>query len=228
MAKRTRGRKTLRRSKKHSRRNQKLRGGSAYEVGSAPLSYSLADGWSSKMSLNQGDDYFKYHADQHGGGALMGSNFQQVLSGQPLLSGAAASSARVDGLDNAIAYSAQFKDAHPPALVGNRIAMPETTPQKGGKRRRSGKKAAKKSKKSKKASKKASKKSKKASKKSKKVRKTVRRRRQGGGSLGYASVNAPGLLLPTKSMYDDAGLNPEFRGAAAEYWSAEQRDAIQG
>jgi hypothetical protein len=104
----------------------------------------------------------------------------------------------------------------PPALVGNRIVLPETTPQqqqKGGRRnrRKSGKKGGKKSKKSK---------------KSKKT--TRRRRRQGGGSLGFASVNAPGLLLPTQAMYDNAGLNPEFRGAAAEYWSADQRDAIQG
>ena len=144
---------------------------------------------------------------------LSGADYQKALTGEPFLSGAAAASARVEGLDNAIRYSAQFKDAMPPALVGNQIVMPETTPQqqKGGKRRRSGKKGGKKSKKSK---------------KSKKVRKTVRRRRQGGGSLGFASVNAPGLLLPTKSMYDDAGLNPEFRGAAAEYWSADQRDAV--
>jgi hypothetical protein len=166
------------------------------------------------MSLGQGEDYFKYHADQHGGAVLGGADYNKALTGEPFLSGAAAASARVEGLNNAIAYSAQFKDAMPPALVGNQIVAPGTTPQqqqKGGKRRRSGKKGGKKSK------------------KSKKVRKTVRRRRrQGGGSLGFASVNAPGLLLPNKTMYDNAGLNPEFRGAAAEYWSAEQRDAIQG
>jgi hypothetical protein len=169
------------------------------------------------MSLGQGEDYFKYHADQHGGGALMGANYEQALTGQPLLSGAAAASARVDGINNAITYSAQFKDAMPPALVNNSIVMPETTPQqqqqqKGGRRnrRRSGKKGRK-------------------SKKSKKSKRRIsRRRRQGGGSLGFASVNSPGLLLPNKAMYDDAGLNPEFRGAAAEYWSADQRDAIQG
>jgi hypothetical protein len=34
-------------------------------------------------------------------------------------------------------------------------------------------------------------------------------------------------LLPTKQMYDNAGLNPEFRGAAAEYMDAAARDAIQ-
>jgi hypothetical protein len=166
------------------------------------------------MSLGQGGDYFKYHADQHGGGGLLsGADYNKALTGQPLLSGAAADSARVNGLNAAITYSAQFKDAYPPALVDNRIVMPETTPQqqKGGKRRRSGKKGGKKSKKAK---------------KSKKVKKTVRRRRQGGGSLGFASVNAPGLLLPNKTRYDDAGLNPEFRGAAAEYWSADQRDAV--
>jgi len=161
------------------------------------------------MSLGQGGDYFKYHADQHGGGGLLsGADYNKALTGEPFLSGAAAASARVEGLNNAITYSAQFRDAMPPALVNNSIVMPETTPQqqqKGGRRsRRSGKK----------------------SKKSKKVKKTVRRRRQGGGSLGFASVNSPGLLLPNKAMYDDAGLNPEFRGAAAEYWSADQRDAV--
>jgi hypothetical protein len=190
------------------------------ELRGAALSYSLADGWSSKMSLNQGTDYFKYHADQHGG-ALEGGPFPGAVDGTPFLSGPAVASARVQGINDAIAYSAQFKDPQPPALVGNQIATAGITPQKGGKKRRS-------SKMSKKSSKKASKKT---SKKSNKRRSTKNHKRsmRGGGMppLGFDTVTANGLLLPNKQMYDNAGLNPEFRGAAAEYYDARQRDLIQ-
>lgn len=185
------------------------------ELRGASLSYSLADGWSSKMSLNQGTDYFKYHADQHGG-ALEGGEFPKVLSGEPFLSGPAVASARVQGLNDAIAYSAQFKDPQPHALQGNQIATAGITPQKGGRKRRSSKK---------------SKKSKKAHKHGKRRCTKNHRRRgmRGGGmpALGFDTVTANGLLLPNKQMYDNAGLNPEFRGAAAEYMDAAARDAIQ-
>jgi hypothetical protein len=187
------------------------------ELRGASLSYSLADGWSSKMSLNQGTDYFKYHADQHGG-ALEGGPFPGAVDGAPFLSGPAVASARVQGLNDAIAYSAQFKDPQPPALVGNQIATAGITPQKGGKKRRS-------SKKSKKASKKAHKHGK------RRCTKNHRRGMRGGSlgmpPLGFDKVTANGLLLPNKQMYDEAGLNPEFRGAAAEYMDAAARDAIQ-
>jgi len=185
------------------------------ELRGAALSYSLADGWSSKMSLNQGTDYFKYHADQHGG-ALEGGPFPGAVDGTPFLSGPAVASARVQGINDAIAYSAQFKDPQPPALVGNQIATAGITPQKGGKKRRS-------SKKSKKASKKAHKHGK------RRCTKNHRRRGMRGGGmppLGFDTVTANGLLLPNKQMYDNAGLNPEFRGAAAEYMDAAARDAL--
>jgi len=189
-----------------------MRGGAGYQVGPpASVKYSLADGWSSKASLGQGEDYFKYHADQHGGAALGGAEYPLALADKHLLSGDTAASARVNGLDAAITYSAQFKDDYPKAMVPHhRIPLPGTT-QRGGRRRRSVKN---------------NKKNGKNSKKSKKSRRP--RRRQGGGMhpLEFASVKAPGLLLPNKTMYDNAGLNPEFRGAAAEYWSADQRDAV--
>lgn len=191
-----------------------MRGGMP-ELRGAALSYSLADGWSSKMSLNQGTDYFKYHADQHGG-ALEGGPFPGAVDGTPFLSGPAVASARVQGINDAIAYSAQFKDPQPPALVGNQIATAGITPQKGGKKRRS-------SKKSKKASKKAHKHGK------RRCTKNHRRRGMRGGGmppLGFDTVTANGLLLPNKQMYDNAGLNPEFRGAAAEYMDAAARDAL--
>ena len=218
MAKPRSSRKSLRRtkrkgSKNHRKSQRKMRGGMP-ELRGAPLSYSLADGWSSKMSLNQGTDYFKYHADQHGG-ALEGGEFPKVLSGEPFLSGPAAASARVQGINDAIRYSAQFKDPYPAALDGNQIATAGITPQKGGKKRRSSKK---------------SKKSKKAHKHGKRrCTKNHRRGMRGGGmpALGFDTVTANGLLLPNKQMYDEAGLNPEFRGAAAEYYDAQQRDLIQ-
>ena len=219
MAKPRSSRKSLRRtrrkaSKKQRKSQRKLRGGNC-ELRGAPLSYSLADGWSSKMSLNQGTDYFKYHADQHGG-ALEGGPFPGAVDGTPFLSGPAVASARVQGLNDAIAYSAQFKDPYPAALDGNQIATAGITPQKGGRKRRSSKK---------------SKKSKKAHKHGKRRCTKNHRRRgmRGGGmpALGFDTVTANGLLLPNKQMYDNAGLNPEFRGAAAEYMDAAARDAIQ-
>ncbi len=49
----------------HVRRT--LRGGSNLGASAAPLQYSLAGDWSSKMAQGQGGDYLKYHVGQHGG-----------------------------------------------------------------------------------------------------------------------------------------------------------------
>ena len=58
--------------KRTHRRRTHRRGGAA--LNGAPVGYHLSGDWSSKMSLGQGADYFKYHEGQHGGAALgMGS-----------------------------------------------------------------------------------------------------------------------------------------------------------
>jgi hypothetical protein len=89
--------------------------------------------------------------------------------------------------------------------------------QAGGRKRRSRKasrKNRKASRKNRKASRKASRKNRKASRKNRKAsrknRKASRRnRRMNGGALGYASTDAPGMLL-TPAETARAGLNPEW------------------
>ena len=48
------------------------RGGGNLAADAAPLQYSLAGDWSSKMAQGQGGDYLKYHVGQHGGMAPVG------------------------------------------------------------------------------------------------------------------------------------------------------------
>ena len=51
------------------------------------------------------------------------------------------------------------------------------------------------------------------------------RKQRGGATLGFDSVSAPGLLLPTQSMYNQAGLNPQYYlGTSAEQMDATRRD----
>ena len=52
-------------------------------------------------------------------------------------------------------------------------------------------------------------------------------KQQGGAALGYNSVSAPGLLLPTQSMYNQAGLNPQYYlGTSTEQADAIARDQV--
>jgi hypothetical protein len=79
-------RRSMRRRVTH-KRSMRKRGGSG-----APVDYSLAGSWSSKMSLGQGTDFFKYHAGQHGGeapypGAVADSSLPASLRGPAHLSG---------------------------------------------------------------------------------------------------------------------------------------------
>jgi hypothetical protein len=192
-------------------------------LGSAPVNYDLARGWSSRASLAQGDDFTKYHAQQHGGSAP----FPAAVSGAPFLPPAGTAIAMTAPLDRALADVAGLKDPQPTLYVdaAGRMGAPTTqdspgaasmakgvpsvpASQAGGKRRKHGRKHGRKTHKGRKGS--------------RKHRRSHRRHR--GGGLGYAPVGAPGLLLPSKSMYDMAGLNPDYRGAATEYVMAEIRD----
>ena len=208
--------------KTHSRKQQQ-RGGMA------PVNYDLARGWSSRASLAQGDDFTKYHAQQHGGSAP----FPAAVSGAPFLPPAGTAIAMTASLDRALSDVAGLKDPQPtlyvdaagrtgapttqdsPGAASMAKGVPEVPPQAGG-RRKAGRKSHK------------GRKGVKSHKgvKGHKGRKhhTRRSRRHRGGGLGFAPVGAPGLLLPSKTMYDEAGLNPDYRGAAAEYVMAEIRD----
>ena len=182
-------RSSSKRSHRHSRRHRATRR-RRMNGGEAPLSYSLAGDWASKMSQAQGGDFFKYHAGQHGGAAPVSS------IGVPVLAAGMAGPAMMTGLDRAIADTAGMRD--PPY-----DAMPALPAQKvGGKRK--GRKA------SRKASRKAN-------------RKSLRKSKRRGGALGSAPVSAPGMLL-SNAAYSQAGLNPDYRGAATEYAMASVRD----
>lgn len=177
------------------RRTHRKRGGSDLPLRGAPTNYSLAGNWSSKMSLGQGEDFFKYHEGQHGGeapfpGAVTDSMLPAALRGP----------AHIAGIDKAIADVRPLRDDN----------------QTGGRRRRHSKRrhsTKRKSHKKHKGGKRTGKKS---------HRKSHRRHRRRGGALGYAPVSAPGMLLSGPRAYAEAGLNPEWK-TAVEFTDAKIR-----
>jgi len=171
--------------KKGSRRH--MRGGVA------PIAYSLAGDWSSKMSLGQGSDYQSYHVGQHGGSAP----FPAAVIGTPLIPTNMNGPAMTDGTLNAYKDIAGLRD--PPFDT----APPNANQSGAGRRRR---RTHKKSKKSRKSS-----------------RKARRHRMRGGTHLGYASVNTPGMLLSSAGAYSQAGLNPGYITGGLEAQMAAER-----
>jgi len=195
MAKSRRASRRSKKSRRHSRRNRRLRGGVA------PVGYDLAQEVMAK-SLQQGQQYAQYHAEQHGGSA----DYQQALSGQSMLSDSMKAPAMQDGPLSAYQQIQGMKDPSPAD-----IKMSEVTGQTGGRKRRGSRKGRK---------------SRKG--RSRKQRRQQRKQQQGGGygmpPLGYDSVNAPGLLL-SQDQYEQAGLNPRyFNGTSVEQIAAGWRD----
>lgn len=187
-----------RKGHKKMRTHRKQRGGDRLE--GAPLSYSLAGDWSSKMSLGQGEDFFKYHANQHGGAAP----YPMSVDGN-LLPTAMVGPSMSSGYYQAINDVAGLKDAMPTPNIPMPGVSAAPGAQSGGRKRRGRK----------------SKKSKRHGKK----RHCRSRKQRGGATLGFDSVSAPGLLLPTQSMYNQAGLNPQYYlGTSAEQMDATRRD----
>jgi hypothetical protein len=95
--------KHTRKHKAHRRRTHRRstrRRGGADALSGAPVGYHLSGNWSSKMSLGQGADYFKYHEGQHGGALGMGNYPEAVLS--PGLPAALRGPAHIGGIDKAI------------------------------------------------------------------------------------------------------------------------------
>lgn len=188
---------THKRSSTHRRRTHRRRGGSDLPLRGAPVNYSLAGNWSSKMSLGQGEDFFKYHEGQHGGEAPFPSAVTDSLLPGPLRG-----PAHIAGIDKAIADVRPLRDEN--QMGGRRRRRRSTKRKSHHKKRKGGKRTGKKS-------------HRKSSKKSHR-----RHRRRGGAALGYAPVSAPGMLLSGPKAYAEAGLNPEWK-TAVEFTDAKIR-----
>ena len=188
-------RKSHRKHKSQRRRQSRKEGGAM--LNGAPLSYSLANNWSSMRSQSQGGDFLKYHMGQHGG-ALAGASLSAIDSS--VLPSPMRGPAMLGGLDKAYADIAGLRD------------------QAGGKRRKNMKKHGgsrrKDSKRSKKngGSRRKSRKNggsrRKSSKKNGGSRRKRSTRRSKGGALGYAPVSE-GTMLLDSAAYQRAGLNPD-------------------
>jgi hypothetical protein len=189
-------RKAHRKHKSRRSRSRRSRGGAA--LSSAPLAYSLAGDWSSKMSAGQGGDYLKYHVGQHGG-ALAGAPLTAIDSSA--LPSALRGPAHIGGLDRAFSDVAGLRD------------------QAGGKRRRTRHK-----KHGKKHGKKSSKGGKRKSSKSSKRRRTCRTRKSNGGAIGYAPFGSASMLLDSAG-YSKAGLTPQW-SSGVEFDAAKQRQGL--
>ena len=196
---------TIRR-KNRDRRDRRTRRNRSRKGGEAPVNYSLSGDWSSRMSLGQGADYFKYHEGQHGGALGMGPYPGAVLS--PGLPQDLRGPAHVGGIDKAIADVRGLSDA-PTTMGGNR------------KNKSKKNKSSKRSKKNKSKKNKSSKRSKKN--KSRKNKRDRRNRRKRGGSLGFAPFPTQGMLLDSSKAYAQAGLNPEWKTDVA-FTDAKIRD----
>ena len=191
-------RKSHRKHKSH-RRHSRKEGGAM--LNGAPVSYSLSNDWSSKMSLGQGGDYLKYHVGQHGG-ALAGAPLSEMGSALP---SAMRGPAMLGGLDRAFNGIAGLKD------------------QAGGKRRKHSRRKHSRRKHSRRKHSRRKHSRRKHSRKnggSRRKRSTRKRstRRSKGGALGYAPISSASMLLDS-AAYSKAGLNPdsgvEFAAAAA-------------
>jgi len=82
-----------RRARHHHRKSHRRH----HRGGVAPVNYSLAGNWSSKMSMGQGGDYLKYHVGQHGGVAPFPGGVEHSM-----LPSALRQAAHVGGIDKAI------------------------------------------------------------------------------------------------------------------------------
>jgi len=177
------------RNKRANRRRTHRRRGGADALEGAPVKYSLAGSWPSRMSLGQGQDYFKYHVGQHGG-----SGYSYNHGGAPLdaigdsrLSDGLRSHAMLDGLDGAFKDISGLKD------------------QSGGRRRRRTRRKGKKH-----GKKRGGKRGKSHHKKHGKSHRS-RRTRKRGGDLGYSPFPGKGMLLDSSTAYAQAGLNPQWK-----------------
>lgn len=174
------------RRSRRANRTQRRRGG----ADGAPVSYSLAGSWPSRMSLGQGADYFKYHVGQHGGmgyDANMGGAPLKAIS-DSMLPQQLRMAAHIDGIDKAIADVRPLKDqmgGHQRRSVRRRNVKRKCWSRRNRKGNRKG------------------------------HRKSNRRTRRRGGSMGYAPFPNKGMLLDSSREYAQAGLNPQWKSDVA-------------
>lgn len=205
-------RKSHRKHKSHRRRHSRKEGGAM--LNGAPVSYSLSNDWSSKMSLGQGGDYLKYHVGQHGG-ALAGAPLSAI--GSSALPSSMSGPAMQNGIHQAYAAIAGLKDQ----AGGKRR---KNMKKHGGSRRKNSKKHGGSRRKSSKRSKKHGGSRRKSSKKHGGSRRKRSTRRSKGGALGYAPVSAGAMLL-SGADYAKAGLTPEWK-SGVEFDAAKIRQAM--
>ena len=169
-------------SRKQTRKNRSRRGGAAYSYEPASVSYKGEQGMA-QLSLNQGRQFAGMTQSYHGGGVpvgLLGGPYPSALGS--VLPSDLHGSARIDSTMKAYAEIADLKDG-----------------QDGGRRRR--RRNSRKNRKSRNSRKN------RKSRNSRKNRKSQRRNRRGGGHIGFASVDMPGMLLKD---YSKTGLSPEW------------------
>ena len=166
--------------------------------GVAPASHDDI-GWSSKMSLGQGDDYLKYHVGQHGGAALQGADLSSL--GSEGLPSSLRSSAMLGGLDKAFGEIQGLRD------------------QSGGKRRRR-RSHRRRSQHHRRRSQHHRRRSQHHRRRSQHRRHSQHRRRshrrRRGGALAHAPFPSQGMLLGSSIDYARAGLNPHWNDVEAD------------
>jgi len=175
-------RRNMRRNRRNTRRN--------YRGGSVPAPVNVDPmGDMTKQSLHQGQQFANYHANQHGGAALVGGPYPGIVGGEPLLSDNLAASARVGPLNAALNEIKGMQDG------GRRRSRRNGCSRRNRKNRRT------------------SRRNRKNRKVSRKNRKSSRRnRRYRGGAmpaLNPGLTSAGGMLLP--SSVTAAGMNAEWK-----------------
>lgn len=179
-----RNRRNTRRNRRNTRRNRRCWTRRNYRGGSVPAPVGVDPmGDMTKQSLNQGQQFASYHANQHGGAALVGGPYPGIVGGEALLSDTLAASARVGPLNAALNEIKGMQDG-------------------GRRRRRNTRRSTRRNRKA----------SKKNRKNRKNRRSTRRNRRYRGGAMpamNPGSTSAGGMLLP--SSVTASGMNPEWR-----------------
>lgn len=212
-SRRDRNRNRSRRNKNMSRKNgvNTMLGGLV--LSPSPIQQSLAESWSSKASLNQGGDFFKYHSDQHGGANPVGAPYPGTVTNSTLPS-EMAGSAHLSGINKAFQEITGLSDKEgTPAIVPSQSG--ETTHSKGGSRRNRSRSRSRN-------------RSRRNRNRNRSRRNRNRRTLYGGNHLGYSSIKAPTMLLPNREAYSAAALNPEYVNMKgyAEGIAASARDKI--
>lgn len=202
------GRRASRKNRKFSRKSRRVNRRNNMYGGEAPVNYSNPGPMD--INLAQGEQFAKFHAQQHGGGALVGGPFPGAVTEGAFNPQGLMASARQDPLIQAYAEIKQYG----PSSDNPNLA--------GGRRRR----GSRKSRKSRKGSHKAQRggvlvrwgggRARKGSRNSHKGRKATRRRRSYRGGAFSGGLNDPmpvsdeGKMLIPENLLAQSGQNAEW------------------